>query len=654
MDDIRSMLDAAVEHHRLSRLPEAEQLYRRVLAIEPNHAEAIHCLGTLAVQTGHVEAGLGLIDRSLKLQPNVPVLYLNAGLLLRQIGRSADAVQAIRRAIALGDSTPMTQLHLAGVFGDAGDAAEAEKILRGLIAQLPAFAEAYSDLGLLLVQEGHFIDGIEQYRTAIRLRPQLPTPHFNLSYALSVTGELAEAFNELRTTLQLKPDFVEARLNLGNMLLEAGDIDAAIAEYRAVQKIDPKFPGAQPNLLLAMHCDPRTTPQELFEEHVNYGRQFADGIPRMPPGTVDKNPERKLRIGYFSPDFREHAVASFITPVLEQHDRVHFEVVCYASTLRPDGVTENIRAKADQWRDITRLNDQQFAEQVRQDQIDILIDLAGHTNAMRLPAFARKPAPVQVTWLGYPDTTGMSAMDYRITDAITDPLGDADARHVERVIRLPGCFICFAPFAEPLDSGPLPALANGFVTFGCFNRMAKVSGMTMDLWAKVLDAVPNSKLMLKGGGLAPSSFDSWLKRLAEHGIDPSRVIPLPASPTKREHLIEMQSVDIALDTFPYNATTVTCEWLWSGVPAVTLTGQTHASRVGLSLLTAVGIPEYATTTPAQYVQTATQLANDLPRLGELRSTLCTRLLTSPLTDASAFTRNLESAYRQMWQRFCAG
>ncbi len=305
------------------------------------------------------------------------------------------------------------------------------------------------------------------------------------------------------------------------------------------------------------------------------------------------------------------------------------------------------------WRDTTQLNNIRVAEQIRDDRIDILVDLAGHTRNNRLFVFARKPAPVQATWIGYPNTTGVKMIDYRITDAITDPFPDADARNTEQLVRLPGCFLCYAPPADSIEPAPPPSQAAGHITFGAFNRIAKVSDFTIDLWAKVLSRVPKSKLIFKGDGLTMTTMPQCRRRLTRGGIDSSRIEFQYHSPSKREHLAHMARVDIALDTYPYNGTTMTCDWLWTGVPVVTLSGQTHASRVGRSLLTTVGLSELAVDTPEQYVDLAVQLAGDAVRLSELRRGLRSRMKNSPLTDGAAFTKNLEIAYRQMWQTWCA-
>ena len=265
----------------------------------------------------------------------------------------------------------------------------------------------------------------------------------------------------------------------------------------------------------------------------------------------------------------------------------------------------------------------------------------------------RKPAPIQLTWIGYPNTTGVKAIDYRITDAITDPPPDADERHVERLVRLPGCFLCYAPPTESVEAGQLPLEANGFVTFGAFNRMAKVSDVTVDLWAKILAGVAQSKLLLKGDGLTPGTMPIWMDRLSRFGIDPARVETLERLPSKREHFDQMCRADIALDTYPYNGTTMTCEWLWMGVPIINLAGRTHASRVGKSLLTAMGLPELSADTPDRYIDLAIEWANNVQKLAELRQSLRSRLLQSPLTAASSFTRHLENAYREMWHAWCA-
>jgi predicted O-linked N-acetylglucosamine transferase (SPINDLY family) len=362
---------------------------------------------------------------------------------------------------------------------------------------------------------------------------------------------------------------------------------------------------------------------------------------------IDRNLERQLRVGYVSPDFRDHPVARFLQPVVEYRDRERFEVVCYSSTTKTDEVTARWRGWADHWRDIAALNDEQLAQLVRQDHVDVLVDLAGHTGGGRLTAFARKPAPVQITYLGYPNTSGLKSMDYRITDAHADPVGVAEALHTERLLRIDGCFLAYAILDE---LPPISARDPGPVTFGSFNNLAKVSPTTVRLWGKILAAEPASRMIIKATSLGdPPTRELATRRFASLGLPMERVELMGPARTQEEHLRTYARIDVALDTFPYNGTTTICEALAMGVPVVSLHGSHHASRVGLSILNAAGFREWATGDRENFVQAACGLAH---QSSDGRTNLRERLRTSTLCDGRGIARKIESAYRSAWKTWC--
>ena len=393
----------------------------------------------------------------------------------------------------------------------------------------------------------------------------------------------------------------------------------------------------------------------MFAEHCRWAEVHAEPLGRdVVPLSSDGDPGRRLRVGYVSNNFREHSVAFFVEALLASHDRSKVEIFCYADIMLADEFSGRLRRHSAQWRVITGQSDAQVAELIRQDAIDILVDLAGHTARNRLLVFARKPAPVQVTYLGYCNTTGLSAMDYRFTDALADSPGTTEHLHTEQLVRLPDCAWCYRPpDASPAVETP-PVLRSGHITFGCFNARPKITGEMLALWARLLLEMPASSLLLKNVGFGePSARQHTRDLLAKAGIAPERVELVGRVPTLAGHLATYARVDIALDTFPYHGTTTTCEALWMGVPVITLAGRTHASRVGVSLLTTTGLPELVASSPDEYVKIAAALATDVPRLAALRTTLRTRMASSPLMDASRFARNVEAAYRQMWRTWCA-
>lgn len=439
MDELARMLEAGREHHRAGRLADAERAYRQVLSRAPNQVDALHLLGMLATQVGHFDAGFELMKRSVELAPQSAAFHLNYGVQLHRAGRLAPAIAELKRAIELGQNSYQVLTELGMALLSSGDFAAAEPVLRRVVQLAPMYAGGHSNLGLWCVGKDRFDEAVTHYRRAIQLDPKAGDLHFNLSYALGRLGHRDESLRELAECLRLNPNFVGAHINLGNMLLETGEVHEAIARYSAALNLKPDFVSAHTNILLAMHYVDDFTPQQIFAEHLAFAQRFTNQIATAPPAreTVDRDPNRRLRIGYFSPDFRDHPIASFLSGVLAQHNRSQFEICCYAELATSDDVTAKLQSQADHWRNITGVADDIFLQQIRADRIDILIDLAGHTLGNRLLALAHKPAPIMATWMGYPDTTGIPAFDYRITDVIADPPGEADRLHVEKLIRLP-------------------------------------------------------------------------------------------------------------------------------------------------------------------------------------------------------------------------
>jgi predicted O-linked N-acetylglucosamine transferase (SPINDLY family) len=408
---------------------------------------------------------------------------------------------------------------------------------------------------------------------------------------------------------------------------------------------------------MILNYDGHLSAATLFDAHRALDERYGRAVFRPDAHANDRGAERRLRVGYVSPDFRSHSVAHFLEPLLRRHDRNAVEVFCYAEVNWPDARTECFKQLADHWLLTVGMSDEEVAERIRRDRIDILVDLAGHTASghaakSRLLVFARKPAPVQMTWLGYPNTTGLKAIDYRMVDEVTDPVGEADAFASETLVRLSGGFLCYGGDDGPPAPGPVPSLTTGTVTFGSFNSPPKLSPATLDAWAQVLARLPEARLLLKGKPFADAATRAlYHDRLAERGVGPERVELAPWLP-EQAHLALYDRLDIALDPFPYNGTTTTCQALWMGVPVVALRGDRHASRVGASLLTQIGLPELIADSIGAYVEIAVALAGDPARLADLRHSLRRRMLASSLCDAAGFARKTEHTYRTMWRRWC--
>jgi predicted O-linked N-acetylglucosamine transferase (SPINDLY family) len=561
------------------------------------------------------------------------------------------------------------------------------------VGRLPAAGKAGTFLNygrkvrnVPVVQAGQLERAETAYREAIALAPNLAEAHNGLGNVLRRAGRNEQAIACHRAAIQLRPDFAEAHASLALACGELGRQAEATASRRRVVELRPDSASAGSDLLYDLHYDSEVSPAELFDAHLRWARKHADPLTAAArPHANDRDPDRRLRVGYVSADFRKHPVARFQEPVLANHDRAAFEVFCYSDVRRADAVTERLRSYADVWRETAGLSDAQLAEAIRADAIDVLVDLAGHAAGNRLLTFARRPTPVQVTCNGYMNTTGMSAMDYRLTDALHDPLGMTESLHTETLVRLPNCAWCYRPGeaeheeaqhegrarllpsrgspddrgsagASPSQLGPHasaapPCARNGFVIFGSLNKFYKATPMVLDLWARILAQVPGSRLLLVVAG-GDALNPSVRRAVVERGVPSERLEILDKASSRGAYLDRFGQIDIALDTFPFNGITTTCDALWMGVPVVSRTGPASASRAGLSLLTAVGLGELACPTPDEYVRCAVRLATDRDRLATLRRELRTRMERSPIRDERGYARAVEEAYRTMWAGWC--
>ena len=491
-------------------------------------------------------------------------------------------------------------------------------------------------------------------RRIVSLAPDHAETYCLFSVVARLSGKEELGLELIRQAIRADPAMAEARYNLGIILAMRGSIEEALASFNQALAIKPDYAEAYSNKLLVSHYLTSAAPAEIYAEHLGFAERFEAPLkPLWQPHPNARDPERRLKIAYLSPDFCEHSVAFFIEPVLAQHDRSQVEIYCYYNHTYHDAVTRRIMESVDHFLPCREMADDQLAARIRADGIDILVDLAGHFSDNRLPMFARKPAPVQVTWIGYPNTTGLTAMDYRLTDAQADPEGKTEQYHSETLVRLPGCFLCYAPPANCPEILKLPARDEGRITFASFNNLNKINEQVVRVWAGILHRLPTARLLIKGSIAIDQSLQTRiLEMFAGNGVDREQLVLAQRKGTFFEHMALYGEVDIALDTFPYNGTTTSCEALWMGAPVVVLAGETHAGRVGASLLSAVGLGELIALSEEEYVRIAVELATDQSRLAELRETMRTRMRNAPLTDAKGFTRSLEKEYRAMWRTFC--
>ncbi|MBI3442110.1 MAG: tetratricopeptide repeat protein [Proteobacteria bacterium] len=535
-----------------------------------------------------------------------------------------------------------------------GNPAQAMVHYERALALRPDFADAHINMGAALAAQGKSAQAVAHYERALALRPDFADAHSNLANVLAAQGKTVQAVSHLERALALRPDYVEAHNNLGLALAALGKPAQAVVHFERALALRPDYVEAHSNLLLTLNYTSCNDLVSVYNAHLDFARRREAALAALIQAHAnDRSPERRLKVGYVSSDFRQHSVSHFIEPVLENHDRDRFEIFCYYNNFQEDEVTKRLESRSDRWRNIIGMSDESVAKQIRADQIDILVDLNGHTANNRLLVFAQKPAPIQVTWLGYPNTTGLSTMDYRLTDEFADPVGMTEHIHSETLVRLPESFSCYRQPREAPEESELPALARGYVTFGSFNNFKKVTPEVMAVWARILQAIPGSRLMLKNSSLSEGTMQQAVREtFAELGVAPEQLELLGQDRSQNAHLERYRDIDIGLDPFPYNGTTTNCEALWMGVPVVTLAGRTHAARVGVSEMSNLGLTDLICHTPEEYIATALRLSADLERLSALRKELRTRMAASPLMDAQRFTKNLEQTYLTMWQDWC--
>jgi predicted O-linked N-acetylglucosamine transferase (SPINDLY family) len=624
----------ALQHHYAGRLADAEALYRQILAAQPNHPDALHMAGVIAHQTGREELAIEWIQRSIALAPNNAAAYSNLGEAWRMVGRLADAVSCYRRALEL----------------------------------CPAFPEAHNNLAIALWSAGQLDEAVSAARQALQLRPDFTEAFLNLGNALQDRGQNEDAVIAFQNALKLKPDLWSACNNLGNALWNQGRLEEAVTSFRRALDGMGESPGILSNLILALHYLPGDSTEIIATEQDRWNRHF--GHPLSTQSHVrDQNPERRLRIGYVSPDFWDHVAGRNLIPLFRHHNHQAFEIICYSGVIQPDALTAEFRSHSDQWIDIATMQDDALAEKIRADQIDILVDLSQHAGKNRLPAFARRPAPLQVSFASYPGSAGIDAIPWRISDPwleskpqIQDTShkiqdGPAARSHPETFnlhppsrISLIDSFWCYDPCGLEIEPNELPAQKNGHITFGSLNTFRKINECVLRLWARVLAEVPDSRLLLLSA--EGSHRQRPLEILAQAGVAAHRVEFVTQRP-RREYLELYHRLDVALDPFPYNGHTTSLDALWMGVPLVTMAGQSPVARGGLSILNNLGLPELVAHSEDDYIRIAAGLACDRTRLAELRSTLRSRMESSVLMDAPRFAAQIGNAYRTMWREWAA-
>ncbi len=648
--------DYAEPHHNLAQAlyrqgqyAEAQAHSREAVRLQPQAPQAHYLLGNaLAAQDQFAEAA-ACFENALHLRPAFAEAYTNLGHVQRKQGQLAQALASLQHALALRPDSAAAHNEIGAVLGALGNMPEAEQHLRQALWTQPDYAEAHVNLSILLRGQNRLDDAAAHLRTALRLQPDLLEAYEHLATTLIRQQRTEEALECLREALRRQPGRALLHTGLGETFAQQGQIDAARAAFTEALRLDPKAAVTHSCLLNALNFDPDIEPATLFAEHRRWAEQHAHIAVLGPAPDHDRSPNRWLRVGYLSEDFRQHVLAHFVVPILAHHDPAQVETTCYADVAAPDSRTLQLRSLAQRWRSICGRSDAEVAQLVRDDAIDILVDLGGHTGT-RLGVFARQPAPVQVTYLGYPNTTGLTTIHYRLTDAITDP-PEAQAWHTEQLLRLPGGFCCYEPPQNAPAVSPLPALSTGVITFGSTHKLAKLNSAVLDLWSRLLHVLPTARLLLYRDALRGSTLSYFREQFARRGLAEDRVFLRYPSTNAESFLTVYHDIDVLLDVFPWSGHATACEALWMGIPVLTLLGTRHAGRMVASVLTQVGLPDLIARTPDDYIAKVVQLANDQEQLVNLRANLRGLMRDSPLCDGKTFTRQLEAAYREMWHNW---
>jgi len=657
----QSYADLAAVHNAQGDFVAAAIAGEQAVELCPQSGEACNNLGNAYRALGRYAEAEAAYRRALATQAsaevgryNRAVAEYNLGRVLRAVGRRREALAAYRRALEHAPHLAEAESNLGELLNEMGRPVDAEAACRRALTLKPGLISAAVNLGVALQAQSRLDEAVEALEDALRRDPANATAWCNLGGVRQAQGRYAAAVAANRQALQLDPQLAEGQMNLGAVLQAAGLNAEAQESYRRTLQLRPTLVTAHSNLLSALNYDSDVSPEKLCAAHRDWDRQHAAALRAdWPTHGNSRDPDRPLRIGFVSADFGRHPVGYFLVGVLEHLDRRSIAAYCYSDRIRQDVYTQRLRAASARWCDVRELSDAELAAQIRDDQIDVLFDLAGHTGENRLLVFARKPAPLQVTWMGYVGTTGLAAMDYLLADAQQIAPGTEEF-YVEQILRMPDGYVCYAPPADAPEVAPPPCAATGRITFGSFNNPAKINRRVLELWAGILDAVPHSRLLLRYNGLGDELVQSRIREgLTAGGIAAQRVEFLgPGLP--REMLESYAQIDVALDPFPYSGGLTTCEALWMGVPVVTCPGQTFASRHALTHLLHAGLGATIAGDFAEYARLAVTLANDRPRLAALRGGLRAQMAESPLCDAPRFGRQWSEVMRGIWRRWCAG
>lgn len=627
----------------------------RSLEIYADNAYAHYMLGNVFTNTGDSDAAIHHYLEAIRIKPDYAGAYYNLGNISYGKGSFTEALTYYSSALTAAPGLHQALVSMGLVYHAQSQHQQAIECYQRALESDRNNDHTLYLLGTSMLLVNNYSEAQRYFEAALKISPQNFHARCSLAYSFLEQHELEKAIEQFEMTLKQNPDYAEALYGIAKIASKVGQADKAISALRKALQYRPDYLDAHQSLLMHLHYSSHCSNTEKLAEHLNFSEIHEKPVIKsLPLQKYQIEPRKKLRIGYISPDFRRHSVACFIEPVLHHHNKQGFEIHLFNNNTSGDEITELFKQLADGWHDIKHLNDADVAALIRSQQIDILVDLAGHTVNNRIMVLAHKPAPLQISWIGYPGTTGMSSIDYKITDNLTDPVNEAEKLYSEKLARMPHFFLTYSPPNDISNAyKALPYDQNAYITFGSFNNSSKTNSDVINVWSKLLSLMPTAKLALKNENFtAPMVKEEVLRAFASHGIEEDRLILIKNKPSYKEHLEYYHNIDIALDTFPYNGTTTTCEALWMGVPVICLKGIDHTSRVGYSLLNTIGCPELVANDAEQYVKLAIDLASNIENLKQYHTQIPAMLEKSMLMDAEQFTEDLEQQYQLMWNDKC--
>ena len=635
----------------LERLNEAEESFKKAILLKPDYAEAYYNLGITYKKLKRLNEAEEYYKQAILLKPDYAEAYSNLGITCHELGRLNEAEESFKKAILIKPDYAEVHSNLGTTLQELRRLNESEESFKKAISLKPDYAEAYYNLGVTYKELGRLNEAEESFKKATLLKPDYAEAYSNLGIIYKELGRLNEAEKYYKQAILLKPDYAEAYSNLGITRNELGRLNEAEEFFRKAIEIKPNYSNAHNNRNLCLNYSSLWSPLFIYQQHLEFEKQFGRSkVEHTLSPFFKKDSSERLRIGYVSADFKIHSVGFFFEPLLKNHNSHAVETFCYYNNTVVDTTTKRLMVACDHWRSIFGISDQNVINLIKNDKIDILVDLSGHTAGNRLLVFTKKPAPVQVTWLGYPNTTGLSTIDYRLTDIIADPIGEADELHSETLLRLPNGFQCYQGNDDIRIDTKLPQKEDKQITFGSFNNLSKITPIVIKTWSKILHSVPTSRLVLKLQKLN-NNTSYYHDLFIQEGIDKERVKFYQPSPSIEEHLSLYNTIDIGLDPFPFNGATTTCEALWMGVPVITLLGDRHVGRVGASILTNIGLEDFIAHDINGYIELAVEMSSNLKYLMEIKTGLRKQMQNAPLSDGLSFAKDFEILYQDMWSKY---